>query len=65
MIGWVGGDLGVEGAAAGGRLVGGGGVEQVKARRDLELGVVVGERVSGVVVGAHDLLQLLQLAHAG
>ncbi len=56
-------DLGVKSAAAGSRLVGGGGVEQVEACSDLELGVVVGERVPVEVIGAHELLQLLQLPH--
>jgi len=58
-------DLCVKSAAASSRLVSCGGVEQVKTRRDLELGVVVGEGIAAVVVGAHQLLHLLQLAHAG
>jgi hypothetical protein len=56
-------DFGIESAAARSRLVGCGGIKQIETCSDLELGVVVGERVKVEVVGSHELLQIVQLPH--
>jgi hypothetical protein len=58
-------DFCIKSAAARSRLVGCSWIKQVETRRDLELRVVVGEGVRMEVVSPHELLQILQMPHAG